>query len=496
MDLDGVVDCVELLPQRGGANTRKPPAASRGRGSASRRRASSGGGGKPKGSKAAAMARMRDEAPRGARRDAKASGRKKQPVAVAPPRANDGQGTATPATTLPPGAAPVYDALINYPRAKARGARHCVMCGRVPGDPRPRRRLPARRARRGAGAAPPAAPAAPATPAPPRRPRPRRRRRRPRRSRRRRRAAAPATPAPVPMAVAAAPAARRPAARPRPSPPRPPRPRRRRDAPRRARGRRRRRAARDARRARRARGRAAPAAPAASRRRRRASAAPSSQAEQDVRRECDKATWKHAATGCYFKWCKGKRFRNLAAFAGKLAASKCDTRARGRGAHAAQDASGELIAEPRAARRAGAAPPPPAPARRPPPRRGRPRRRRRRSRASSPRPRRRASSPRPRRRGPRPPRPRRRARTSPWRGAARAQRAAAKREEKDLASLQEGDGDFRMKADRVAMLQRFVAIFQYKGADPPDQLFPFPVVPEGAVDEAYIVALPTVVEDG
>ncbi|KAH8085096.1 glycosyl hydrolase [Aureococcus anophagefferens] len=40
------------------------------------------------------------------------------------------------------------------------------------------------------------------------------------------------------------------------------------------------------------------------------------------------------------------------------------------------------------------------------------------------------------------------------------------------------------------MLQRFVAIFQYKGADPPDQLFPFPVVPEGAVDEARIVALP------
>ncbi|KAH8085122.1 hypothetical protein JL720_7848 [Aureococcus anophagefferens] len=70
-----------------------------------------------------------------------------------------------------------------------------------------------------------------------------------------------------------------------------------------------------------------------------------------------------------------------------------------------------------------------------------------------------------------------------------------KREEKDLASLQEGDGDFRMKADRVAMLQRFVAIFQYKGADPPDQLFPSPSS-RRAPSTARIVALPTVVEDG
>ena len=53
---------------------------------------------------------------------------------------------------------------------------------------------------------------------------------------------------------------------------------------------------------------------------------------KDVCRECDKATWVHASTGCYFKWCKGcKRFRNLRGFAGKLAASKCDgCRARGR----------------------------------------------------------------------------------------------------------------------------------------------------------------------
>uniref|UniRef100_A0A7S3K094 Uncharacterized protein n=1 Tax=Aureoumbra lagunensis TaxID=44058 RepID=A0A7S3K094_9STRA len=53
---------------------------------------------------------------------------------------------------------------------------------------------------------------------------------------------------------------------------------------------------------------------------------------KDVCRECDKATWHHALTGCYFKWCKGcKRFRNLIAFKGKIAASKCDhCRARGR----------------------------------------------------------------------------------------------------------------------------------------------------------------------
>ena len=44
---------------------------------------------------------------------------------------------------------------------------------------------------------------------------------------------------------------------------------------------------------------------------------------KDVCRECDKATWQHNATGTFFKWCKGcKRFRNLVAFKGKLAASK------------------------------------------------------------------------------------------------------------------------------------------------------------------------------
>lgn len=53
---------------------------------------------------------------------------------------------------------------------------------------------------------------------------------------------------------------------------------------------------------------------------------------KDVCRECDKATWRHTCTGCFFKWCKGcKRFRNLIAFKGKLQASKCDyCRARGR----------------------------------------------------------------------------------------------------------------------------------------------------------------------
>jgi hypothetical protein len=50
---------------------------------------------------------------------------------------------------------------------------------------------------------------------------------------------------------------------------------------------------------------------------------------RDVCRECDKATWKHAATGCYFKWCKGcKNFHAIHAFAEAFAdmhnASKCD----------------------------------------------------------------------------------------------------------------------------------------------------------------------------
>ena len=53
---------------------------------------------------------------------------------------------------------------------------------------------------------------------------------------------------------------------------------------------------------------------------------------KDVCKVCDTVTWKHNPTGAYFKWCKGcKRFRNLVAFAEKLAASKCDRcRERGR----------------------------------------------------------------------------------------------------------------------------------------------------------------------
>jgi len=53
---------------------------------------------------------------------------------------------------------------------------------------------------------------------------------------------------------------------------------------------------------------------------------------KDVCRDCDKALWRHNQTDFYFKWCKGcKRFRNLTAFAEKLAASKCDRcRERGR----------------------------------------------------------------------------------------------------------------------------------------------------------------------
>jgi len=53
---------------------------------------------------------------------------------------------------------------------------------------------------------------------------------------------------------------------------------------------------------------------------------------KDVCRECDKALWRHLQTETHFKWCKGcKRFRNLTAFAEKLAASKCDRcRERGR----------------------------------------------------------------------------------------------------------------------------------------------------------------------
>ena len=53
---------------------------------------------------------------------------------------------------------------------------------------------------------------------------------------------------------------------------------------------------------------------------------------KDVCRECDKALWRHCASDIHFKRCKGcKRFRNLVAFAEKLAASKCDRcRERGR----------------------------------------------------------------------------------------------------------------------------------------------------------------------
>lgn len=53
---------------------------------------------------------------------------------------------------------------------------------------------------------------------------------------------------------------------------------------------------------------------------------------KNVCRQCDKATWIHKATQLVFKWCKGcKRFQNIHAFQGKLAASKCDNcRYRGR----------------------------------------------------------------------------------------------------------------------------------------------------------------------
>ena len=45
---------------------------------------------------------------------------------------------------------------------------------------------------------------------------------------------------------------------------------------------------------------------------------------KDVCKTCDTVTWRYNDTGAYFKWCKGcKRFHTLAAFAGKLKASKC-----------------------------------------------------------------------------------------------------------------------------------------------------------------------------
>jgi len=53
---------------------------------------------------------------------------------------------------------------------------------------------------------------------------------------------------------------------------------------------------------------------------------------KDVCKICDTVTWKHNASGAYFKWCKGcKRFHEIHAFAGKISASKCNgARARGR----------------------------------------------------------------------------------------------------------------------------------------------------------------------
>ena len=148
------------------------------------------------------------------------------------------------------GEAPTYDALVNYPRAKARGARHCVMCGRQPSAD--------------AGRAPPVP-----RPPPPRQGNPPvtvvvSGQRTPQKTIPGQEPVTPATPPPMPPI-------------------------------------------------------------------RRGGAVIPKQ-NKDVCRECDKATWVHASTGCYFKWCKGcKRFRNLRGFAGKLAASKCDgCRARGR----------------------------------------------------------------------------------------------------------------------------------------------------------------------
>lgn len=53
---------------------------------------------------------------------------------------------------------------------------------------------------------------------------------------------------------------------------------------------------------------------------------------KDVCRECDKAIWRHEATGAHFKWCKGcKNFLEIASFSQKLDAAKCDKcRERGR----------------------------------------------------------------------------------------------------------------------------------------------------------------------
>ena len=63
----------------------------------------------------------------------------------------------------------------------------------------------------------------------------------------------------------------------------------------------------------------------------------------DVCTVCDTATWKHNASGAYFRWCKGcKRFHEIHAFAGKLKASKCDdSRARGRAGYMRRKEDGE-----------------------------------------------------------------------------------------------------------------------------------------------------------
>jgi len=231
-----------------------------------------------------------------------------------------------PLDDLPEGAAPVYDQLINYPRAKARGARHCVMCGRAPApepgakpddaNPSPPEPAPT------AAAAPTAqqATAQQTTPATPLT------------------SAAQQTTTRQPPGVATIESEKPPSAPPAPSPSQgggaPPQP-------------------------------AIPPAPPPD-----PPAAPvtldaNGQALQpppindmpgavipkqnkDVCRECDKATWQHNTTGCYFKWCKGcKRFRNLVAFKGKLAASKCDhCRARGRdGYMRRKDATADGAAE-------------------------------------------------------------------------------------------------------------------------------------------------------
>ncbi|EWM21437.1 hypothetical protein Naga_100307g6, partial [Nannochloropsis gaditana] len=59
---------------------------------------------------------------------------------------------------------------------------------------------------------------------------------------------------------------------------------------------------------------------------------------KDVCKDCDKATWQHADTQVYFKWCKGcKKFLKLSSFSQKLDAAKCDKcRERGRQSYLAK----------------------------------------------------------------------------------------------------------------------------------------------------------------